>query len=71
MKNKPVKNITLSHEDITNLLLTMDQFSMINKSIEISLDELITNYKREYIKDNYYTSYYEFLTDKIEELALN
>jgi len=67
--NKSIKNITISDENIINLLLIMDQFAMINKSIEKSLDEIIEEYKEEYTNDTNYDNYYEFLSDKIEEMG--
>ena len=68
---KVLKNITITDEDITNLLLTMDQFAMVGTPSIYSLDELIAEYKEEFLNENYYTAYYEFLSDKLEEICMN
>ncbi|NFH40727.1 hypothetical protein [Clostridium sporogenes] len=68
--NTKNKNTNLSKDDETNLLLQIDQYDIVGKFINLSLDEIIEKYRDEFIQSEY-NDYYEFLSDTLENIFYN
>lgn len=68
--NTKDKSTNLSEDDETNLLLQIDQYDIVGKFIDLSLDEIIEKYKHEFIQSEY-NNYYEFLSDTLENIFYN
>lgn len=70
IKNETVKNLNLTEDNITDLFLQIDDYEMVGKFIDLSLDEIIEKYKNEFIQSDY-NNYYEFLSDELENIFYN
>lgn len=65
-----LKTCSLSEEEEFKLFNQLDNYEMVCNNLNLSFNEVVNNYKEEYINSSY-TTYFEFLTNKLEELFYN